>query len=75
MLKILDIIKTIKRNVKLIVAVFQLYTLSSVLTLKCMNDLTDSKVRIGEMILCNAVKDTYFTSILRMMKFKTFNNQ
>jgi hypothetical protein len=34
-----------------------------------MNDLTDSKVLIGELVLCNAVKDIYFT---RMMTFKTF---
>jgi hypothetical protein len=33
MLRNLDIIKTIKRKIKLIAAVFQLYTLSSVLTL------------------------------------------
>jgi hypothetical protein len=55
MLKILDIIKTIKRKIKLIVVVFQVYTLSSVLTLTCMNDLTGSKVLIGERILCNAL--------------------
>jgi hypothetical protein len=71
MLRILDIIKPIKRNMKLIAAVFQLYTLSSVLMLTCMNDLTGSKVLIGELILCNAVKDIYFSS---MMKFKNENN-
>jgi hypothetical protein len=36
-----------------------------------MNDLTGSKVLIGE-LLCNTVKDTYFVSI---MKFKKLNNQ
>jgi hypothetical protein len=62
MSRISDISKPIKRKMKLIAAVFQLYTLSSVLTLKCMNDLTGSKVLIGELFLCNAVKDRYFTS-------------
>jgi hypothetical protein len=71
MLQILDIIKTIKRKIKLIVAVFQVYTLSSVLTLTCMNDLTGSKVLIGERILCNAVKDIYFTT---KMKFEKLSN-
>jgi hypothetical protein len=66
MLRILDTIKTIKRK-KLIAAVFQLCSLSSVLTLTCMNDLTGAKVLIGELILCNAVKDIYFTS---KMQFK-----
>jgi hypothetical protein len=71
MLKNSDIIKTIKRKLKLIAAVFQLYTLSSVLTLTCMNDLTVSEVLIGERILCNAVKDIYFTN---KMQFKKLNN-
>jgi hypothetical protein len=62
MLRILDIIKTFKRKIKLTVAVLQLYSLSSVLTLTCMNDLIGAKVLIGERILCNAVKDIYFTS-------------
>jgi hypothetical protein len=48
-------------------AVLQLYTLSSVLTLTCMNDLTDAKVLKGERILFNAFKDIYFTS---KMKFE-----
>jgi hypothetical protein len=47
MLRILDIIKIVKRKIKLIAAVFQLYSLSSVLTLTCMNDLTGAKVLIG----------------------------
>jgi hypothetical protein len=59
MLRILNIIKPIKRKMKLIAAVLQLYTLSSVVTLTCMNDLTVAKVLIGEQILCNAVKDRY----------------
>jgi hypothetical protein len=71
MLRILDIIKTIKRQIKLIAAVLQLYTLSSVLTLTCMNDLTGAKVLIGERILFNAVKDIYFTS---KMKFEKLSN-
>jgi hypothetical protein len=70
MLRILDIIKTIKKKEK-IAAVFQFYTLSSVLTLTCMNDLTGAKVQIGELLLCNAVKDISFTS---MMQFKKLNN-
>jgi hypothetical protein len=56
MLRILDNIKTIKWKITLTVAVLQLYTLSSVLTLTCMNDLTGSKVLIGDLILCNAVR-------------------
>jgi hypothetical protein len=56
----LDIIKTVKRKIKLIVAVFQFHTLSSVLTLICMNDLTGSKVLIGKPILC-----LYFLHITR----------
>jgi hypothetical protein len=44
-----------------IAAVLQLYTLSSVLTLTCMNDLTGAKVQKGERILFNAFKDMYFT--------------
>jgi hypothetical protein len=68
MLRNLDIIKTIKRKIKLIVAVLQLYTLSSVLTLTCVNDLTGSKVLIGELILCNVVKDIYLTSMLKLKK-------
>jgi hypothetical protein len=71
MLRILDFIKTIKRKMKLIAAVFQLYTLSSVLKQTCMNDLTCAKVLIGELILCNAATDTYFTS---KMKFEKLNN-
>jgi hypothetical protein len=70
MLRILDTIKTIKRK-KLIAAVFQLCSLSSFLTLTCMNDLTGSKVLIGELLLCNAVKDISFTS---KMQFKKLNN-
>jgi hypothetical protein len=50
-----------------IAAVLQLYTLSSVLTLTCMNDLTGAKVLKGERILFNAFKDIYFTS---KMKFE-----
>jgi hypothetical protein len=69
MLKILDIIKTIKRKIKLAVAVLQLYTLSSVLTLSCMNDLTGTKVLICELLLRNAVKDIYFTSMMKLKKF------
>jgi hypothetical protein len=64
MLRKLDIIKTIKRKIKPIIAVLQLYTLSSVLTLTCMNDLTGSNVLIGELILCNAVKDVYISQVL-----------
>jgi hypothetical protein len=45
-----------------IAAVLQLYTLSSVQTLTCMNDLTGAKVLKGERILFNAFKDIYFTS-------------
>jgi hypothetical protein len=63
MLRILDIIETIKRKMKLIAAILQSYTLSSVLTLTCMNDLSGAKVLLGERILCNAVKDIYLTSI------------
>jgi hypothetical protein len=50
-----------------IAAVLQLYTLSSVLTLTCMNDLGGAKVLKGERILFNAFKDIYFTS---KMKFE-----
>jgi hypothetical protein len=50
-----------------IAAVLQLYTLSSVLTLTCMNDLTGAKVLKGERILFNAFRDIYFTS---KMKFE-----
>jgi hypothetical protein len=71
MLRILDVIKTIKRKLKLIAAVFQLYPLSSVVTLTCMNDLTGAKVLIGERILFNAVKDIYSTS---KMKFEKLSN-
>jgi hypothetical protein len=46
-------------------AVLQLYTLSSVLTLTCMNDLTGAKVLKGERILFNAFKDIYFTSNMK----------
>jgi hypothetical protein len=60
MLRILDIIKTIKGKIKMMVAIFQLYSLSSVLTLTCTNDLICAKVLIGELILCNAVKDVHF---------------
>jgi hypothetical protein len=49
---------------KLTAAVLLLYTLSSVLTLTCMNDLTGAKVLKGERILFNAVKDVYVTSII-----------
>jgi hypothetical protein len=72
MLRILDTIKTIIRR-KLIAAVFQLCSLSSVLTLTCMNDLTGAKVLMGELLLCNAVKDRpiYFTS---KMQFKKLDN-
>jgi hypothetical protein len=31
-------------------------------TLICMNDLTGAKMLIGELLLCNAVKDISFTS-------------
>jgi hypothetical protein len=57
MLTILVIIKTIKIKIKLIVAVLQLYTLSLVLTLTCMNGLIGAKVLTGERILFNAVED------------------
>jgi hypothetical protein len=50
-----------------IAAVLQLYTLSTVLTLTCMNDLNGTKVLKGERILFNAFKDIYFTS---KMKFE-----
>jgi hypothetical protein len=70
MLRILDTIKTIKRK-KLIAAVFQLCSLSSFLTLTCMNDLTGAKVLIGELILCNAVKDISFTSKMQFKKLNT----
>jgi hypothetical protein len=70
MLRSLNIIKTIKRK-KLIAAVFHLCSLSSFLALTCMNDLTSAKVLIGELLLCNAVKDIYFPG---MMKFNKFNN-
>jgi hypothetical protein len=63
MLRILEIIKPIKRKMKLIAAVLQLYTFSSILTLTCMNDLTGSKVLIGELVLCNAVKDIYISQV------------
>jgi hypothetical protein len=71
MLRILDISETIKRKLNLIAAVFQLYTLSSVLTLTCMNDLTGARVLMGELLLCNAVKDIYFTN---KMKFEKLGN-
>jgi hypothetical protein len=71
MLKILDIIKTVKRKIKLITAALQLYILSSFLTLTYTNDLTGAKVLIGELILCNAVKNVYFT---KKMKFEKLNN-
>jgi hypothetical protein len=35
-----------------------------------MNDLTGSKILIGERILCNAVKDRYFTSKMKFEKLK-----
>jgi hypothetical protein len=71
MIGILDVIKAVRRKIKLIAAVWQLYTLSSVLTLTCMNDLTGAKELIGELLLFNAVKDICFTS---KMKFKKLNN-
>jgi hypothetical protein len=73
MLRISDIIKPIKRKMKLTTAVFQLegYAFSSVLTLTCMNDLTGSKVLIGELILCNAVKDLYLTRMIKLKKLNT----
>jgi hypothetical protein len=49
-------------------AVLQLHTLSSFLTLTCMNDLTGSKVLKGERILFNAVKDMYFTCQMKFEK-------
>jgi hypothetical protein len=52
-----------------IAAVLQLYTLSSVLTLTCMNDLTGAKVLKGERILFNAFEDIYFT---KKMKFENY---
>jgi hypothetical protein len=61
-LRNLYIIETIKRQIKLIAAVLQLYTLSSVLTLTCIKDLTVAKVLKFEVIRFNAVKDLYFTS-------------
>jgi hypothetical protein len=33
-----------------------------------MNDLTGSKVLMGELRLCNAVKDIYFTSKIKLKK-------
>jgi hypothetical protein len=69
-LRNVDIIKTVKREIKLIVAVSQLYTLSSVPTITCMSDLTGSKVLIDEVILCNAVKDIHFTSMMKLKKLK-----
>jgi hypothetical protein len=51
MSRILDIIKTMKRKIKVIAAVLQLYTLSSVLMLTCMNDFTGSKVMMSELSL------------------------
>jgi hypothetical protein len=74
MLRILVVIKTIKRNMKPIVAVFQLCTSSSVLTLTCMNDLTGAKVLTGERILFNAVKDIYFTSKMKFEKLSDYSS-
>jgi hypothetical protein len=48
-----------------IAAVLQLYTLSSVLTLTCMNDFTGAKVLTGERVLFNEFKDIYFTSKMK----------
>jgi hypothetical protein len=70
MLRNLHIIKTVKTKMKLIVVILQLCIVSSVLTLTCMNDLTGSKVLIGELLLCNAVKGTYFTSMMNFKKIK-----
>jgi hypothetical protein len=38
-------------------------TLSSVLTLTCMNDLIGAKVQKGERILFNVVKDIYISQV------------
>jgi hypothetical protein len=74
MLRNLDITETIRRKMKLILTVLQLYILSSVLTLTCMNDLTGAKVLIGERILCNAVKDIYFTSKMKFEKLSNYSS-
>jgi hypothetical protein len=47
-----------------------LYTLSSVLTLTCMNDLTGAKVLKGERILFNAFKELNFTSKMKFEKLR-----
>jgi hypothetical protein len=47
---------------RVIAAALQLYTLSSFLTLTCMNDLTGAKVLKGERILFNEFKDVFHMS-------------
>jgi hypothetical protein len=69
MLKSLDNTETIRRCITLIAAVLQMYTLSSVLTLTCVNDLTGANVLKGERILLNAFKDTYFTLIFAVFPY------
>jgi hypothetical protein len=48
-----------------------MYTLSSVLTLTCMNDLTGANVLKGERIRFNALKDMYFTCQMKFEKLST----
>jgi hypothetical protein len=52
-----------------------MYTISSVLTLTCMNDMTDSKELIGERILCNAVIDIIFHKYDAIQKIEQLINR
>jgi hypothetical protein len=40
-----------------------------------MNNLTGSILLTGELILCNAVKDIYFTSMMKFQKIKQLINR
>jgi hypothetical protein len=60
-----------QKKIQLIAAVFHLYSLSSVLTLAYMDDLTGAKELIGELILGNAVKNSY---VISRMLFEKLNN-
>jgi hypothetical protein len=51
------------------VALFNIWWIAA--KTECMNDLAGAKVLIGELLLCNAVKDISFTS---KMQFKELNN-
>jgi hypothetical protein len=58
----------------MMVAVFQVYTLSSVLTPIYLNDLTGSKVLEDEQILCSAITDKYFKSQIKLEKLSKYSS-